>query len=667
MVRALHFCLSWLFLFPAFLFRRADGEPGWSIAVRKTIMFPFVFRPAMAAGKPSALALAVASLFSLPATAQAAPEEALTPVIVTATRTPARASDILSDTVVITAQDIAQSGQTSLVGLLQQQRGIEITMTGGPGTSSSVFLRGADNKQSIVLIDGVRIGSSTLGGATWSSIPLPQIDHIEIVYGPLSSLYGADAIGGVVQIFTRKGEGAPRMTASAGYGSYATRTLDASLSGATGVDHILRDAISAAHEASDGFSATKPGNFSFNPDKDGYKRDSASGQFGYVLAKDQEVGFNFLQSRLNAQFDSGPSAYDARSIQKLDNYALYAKNRLSSNWTSTLQLSRTADRSGTDTSAAASGKSQIDTTQTDLSWQNDVLLGPDVLQLLAERRKEQVDASSTPALTGERVTNSVAASYQLKRQAHLATASLRNDNSSQFGSHTTGAVGYGYWITNALRANASAGTSFRAPTFNELYFPGFGVATNKPEKGRNTEAGLYYDDGRTQASAVYYHNRITDLLVTAAVCPVDPAAHPFGCAYNVDRALLTGITLGASTRLGKVTLRGSLDLQDPRDETTDQLLVRRARQHATVALAYKVGAVQTGMELLMSGKRYDDVANRNVLGGYGLLNLYANYDVAPNWSLFARWNNVTSKNYELARNYATAGSNVFVGIRYAMK
>jgi vitamin B12 transporter len=166
---------------------------------------------------------------------------------------------------------------------------------------------------------------------------------------------------------------------------------------------------------------------------------------------------------------------------------------------------------------------------------------------------------------------------------------------------------------------------------------------------------------------VYYHNRITALLVTAAVCPVDPAAHPFGCAYNVDRALLTGITLGASTRLGKVTLRGSLDLQDPRDETTDQLLVRRARQHATVALAYKVGAVQTGMELLMSGKRYDDVAKRNVLGGYGLLNLYANYDVAPNWSLFARWNNVTSKNYELARNYATAGSNVFVGIRYAMK
>ncbi len=589
------------------------------------------------------------------------------PVVVTATRTPQSAFNVLSDNTVITAEDIAHSGQTSLVGLLQQQRGIEITMAGGPGTSSSVFLRGADNKQSIVLIDGVRIGSSTLGGATWSSIPLPQIDHIEVVYGPLSSLYGADAIGGVVQIFTKKGDGPPRLTASAGYGSYATRSLDASLSGATGGDHSLRYAISAAHEASDGFSATKPGNFSYNPDKDGYKRDSASGQFGYALATDQEVGFNFLHSRLNAQFDSGTSPYDARSIQQLENYALYSKNRLTSNWTSSLQLSRTADKSGTDTRAVATGKSQIDTTQTDLSWQNDIVLGTDVLQLLAERRKEQVDSTSTPALIGERVTNSIAASYQLKRGPHLATASLRNDNSSQYGSHTTGAIGYGYRFTNALRANASAGTSFRAPTFNELYFPGFGVATNKPEKGRNAEAGLYYDDGQTQANAVYYHNRVRDLLVTAAVCPADPAAHPFGCAYNVDHALLTGITLGAGTKLGNFTLRGSLDLQDPRDETTDKLLVRRARQHGTAALTYNAGAVQSGVELVLSGKRYDDSVNKNVLGGYSLLNLYANYDFAPGWSLFGRWNNVTNKNYELAKNYATAGSSVFVGIRYAMK
>lgn len=618
-------------------------------------------------GKPFALAFAIVPLFSVPAFSQAA-QDALPPsVVVTATRTPQRAIDVLSDNVVITAKDIAQSGQTSLVQLLQQQRGVEVTMNGGPGNSSSVFLRGTNNNQSIVLIDGVRVGSSTLGGATWADIPLPEIDRIEIVYGPLSSLYGADAIGGVIQIFTRKGQGAPRLTASAGAGSYATRIADASVAGSTGGDHDLSYAISAAHEASDGFSATKPGNLSYNPDKDGYTRDSASGQFGYTLAKDQKIGFNFLSSRLDAQFDSGPSTYDARSVQKLENYALYSTNRLASNWTSKLQLSRSTDKARTLSSAAASGNSQVDTTQTDVTWQNDVALGADLLQLLAERRKEEVDSSSTPVVAGERTTNSFAASYQLKRGAHLAIASLRNDNSSQYGSHTTGAVGYGYRITDALRANASFGTSFRAPTFNELYFPSFGVPSNKPEKGRNTEAGLYYDDGVTQATAVVYRNRLTDLLVTAAACPVDPASHPFGCAYNVDRALLTGITLGASTRAGDFTIRGTLDLQDPRDETTDKLLTRRARQHATVALDYHAGPLQAGAELALSGKRYDDVANRNVLGGYGLLNLYASYAITRDWSAFARWNNVTDKNYELARNYATAGSNGFIGIRYAMK
>lgn len=626
-----------------------------------------VSRPSPVRGKPFALAFAIASLFSVPAFSQTVPDNSLASVVVTATRTPQRAVDVLSDNVVITAKDIAQSGQTSLVQLLQQQRGVEIATNGGPGNSASVFLRGTDNKQSIVLIDGVRVGSSTMGGATWADIPLPEIDRIEIVYGPLSSLYGADAIGGVVQIFTKKGLGAPRLTASAGFGSDATRIAHASVSGSTGGDHDLSYAISAAHEASDGFSATKPGNSSYNPDKDGYTRDSASGQFGYVLAKDQKIGFNFLSSHLNAQFDSGPSAYDARLVQKLENYALYSKNRLASNWTSNLQVSRSTDESHISSSAAASGNSQIDTTQTDITWQNDVVLGADLLQLLAERRKEQVDASSTPAVAGERTTNSLAASYQLKRDAHLAIASLRNDNSSQYGSHVTGAVGYGYRITDVLRANASFGTSFRAPTFNELYFPSFGIASNKPEKGRNTEAGLYYDDGVTQATAVVYRNRLTDLLVTAVVCPVDLASHPRGCAYNVDRASLTGITLGASTRAGNFTVRGTLDLQDPRDETTDRLLTRRARQHATAALGYHTGPLQAGAELLLSGKRYDDVANRNVLGGYGLLNLYASYAITRDWSAFARWNNVTDKNYELARNYATAGSNGFIGIRYAMR
>ncbi|QRX84680.1 TonB-dependent receptor [Glaciimonas sp. PAMC28666] len=608
----------------------------------------------------------IISTFSSSSFAQAVEDKALDQVLVTATRTPQKASDVLSDNVVISAEDIALSGQTSLVELLQKQRGIEITANGGPGTSASVFMRGAANNQNIVLIDGVRVGSSTTGGATWSSIPLSQIDHIEIVYGPLSSLYGADAIGGVIQIFTKKGSGAPRLTASAGVGSYGTRTMDASVSGATEGDHRFSYAIAAAHENADGFSATKPDPSpysSYNPDKDGYKKDSSSGQFSLELAKGQEVGFNFLQSRLNAQYDNGPG-FDTRVVQDLQNLAVYSKNEILPWWSSKVQLSQTTDKSVYISSDQPDGTSDITTKQNNFSWQNDLLIGPDVLQLLAERREEEVSATG---LSGDRTTNSLAASYQLKRGDHLATASIRNDNSSQFGTHATGSLGYGYRLNKDWRANVSYGTSFRAPTFNELYYPGYGITANKPEKGKNAEVGLVYDDGTSQLNVSYYHNKLTDLIVSTTTCPVQPDSHPYGCAYNVDKATLEGVSLGGSTKLGDFALRGSLDVQNPRDDTTGKLLARRARQHGTAALEYAAGAVKAGVEMVVSGRRYDDVDNQVVLGGYSLVNLYASYDLTEKWSLFGRWNNVLNKDYELARYYGTGGASLFVGVRYGFR
>lgn len=596
----------------------------------------------------------------------------LAPVVVTATRSPRAATDVLADNIIISSEEIAQSGQSSLVDLLQRQRGIEIARNGGPGTNSSVFARGTNNNQTLVLIDGVRTGSSTSGGASWAAIPLSQIDHIEIVYGPLSSLYGADAVGGVVQIFTKKGDGAPHFTASAGYGSYATRSLQAGVSGSTNDQNRFRYALNIAKEDSDGFSATKPGNFSFNPDKDGYKKSSASGQFSLDISKGHEVGFNFLHSQLDARFDNGPSTFDARSEGNLGSYGVYSRNRFLPHWTSLLQFSQSTDNSDSLTSATLpAGKSTFNTKQTDLTWQNDIALGADVLQLIAERRKEQVD-SSRPELVRDRTTDSLAASYQLKRGAHRANLGVRSDRNTQFGSATTGSLAYGYQITKALRVNASAGTSFRAPTFNELYYKFsstnfYGIETNRPEHGKNAEIGMYYDDGKSQLSAVYYRNAVRDMLVFTNPCPVSPATHTFGCAYNVNNALLTGLSLGAKTTKGNLTVRGTLDLQDPRDETADRLFARRARQHGAVAVEYAAGAIKTGAEMVFSGKRFDDSSNKIVLGGYTLLNLYGSYDLARDWSLFARWDNVMNKDYELAGSYATPGSSLFVGVRYGFK
>jgi vitamin B12 transporter len=620
--------------------------------------------PALFRRQP-ALAAAVSLIFCAAASAQSTSTASATQtVLVTATRTVQAASDIISDHDTISAEEIALSGHSSLAELLQKRRGIEITTNGGPGSNASVFIRGADTKQNVVLVDGVRVGASTTGGATWSTIPLSQIDHIEIVYGPLSSLYGADAIGGVIQVFTKQGGAYLSPTVSKGFGAKGARVTDAGIAGSSAGAHALRFALRVGQEKADGISASKPGAgaFTYNADRDGYNRDSASGQVSLKLAAGHEVGASFLQSRLSSQFDAGPD-FDDSSVEKLENFALHSKNQFIKNWHSQVQLSRSLDKS---TAEASYGNSRFDTTRTSFSWQNDIGIGTDLLQLVYEHHKEEV-GSSEAALNRARSTNSYAAAYQLKRGAYLGTASLRNDNNSQYGSETTGSLAFAYRFNSNWRASVSGGTSFRAPAFNELYFPDFGIASNRSERGRNSEAGVVFDDGQSTFSASYYRNRITDLLVYAPVCPVEQDTHAFGCAYNINSAQLSGLSLGGSATLRHFTVRAALDLQDPQDATTGKRLARRATKHGSIALEYAAGRYKGGVESVFSDQRFDDAANLDALAGYGLLNFYGSMALNRNWSLFGRWNNALNKDYELARNYATPGGNLFVGLRYGVK
>jgi len=598
------------------------------------------------------------------ATCHAHAEPAST-VLVTATRTPQALADVISDSTTIDAEQIARAGAGSIVDLLKRQRGIEVTRNGGAGSSSNVYIRGANSNQSIVLVDGVRIGSSTTGAANWSAIPLTAIDRIEIVYGPLSSLYGANAIGGVIQIFTKKGQGAPAVTGFAGYGSDNTREADATVSGSTGGEHSFSYAISAGKEKSDGFSTIRPGLSSYNPDDDGYDKENVSGQFGLQLAKGVEAGALFLHSRLDAQYDSGLSAYDTRSENTIDTASMFARAQLLPSWRSLLQYSETRDKGANYTSATAAGYTRIDTKQSFITWQNDVTIGADTLQLLYEHRKEEVDTNGAAAMNRNRNTNSFAASYNARRGAHLLSASARRDN-SVYGNKNTGAIGYGYQFTRALRATASYGTSFRAPTYNELYFPNYGNAANRPEKGRNAEVGLRYDDGVNAMSAGYYRNHLTDMLVNTNPCPFG-GGYTSGCAYNVNRATLEGITLSAATRVMGVNLGANADLQDPQDDTTGKRLIRRAKRHANITADYGAGALKAGVEVELSSARFENAANTVQLGGYGLVNLYATYAFTRDWSALVRWNNVADKQYDLARYYNTPGAKVFAGIRYGYK
>jgi vitamin B12 transporter len=590
--------------------------------------------------------------FGCASEAQLLPRQAtLAPVFVTAARGPQPLTDLIADVTVIGAEDIARTGAQSLVELLARVPGVEIAMNGGPGSTSSVFLRGANRGHTLVLVDGLRIGSSTDGATAFEAIPLDQIDHIEILRGPASSLYGADAIGGVIQIFTRKSDGALSANASAGYGTYRTGVVSGGLSGGGGA---WRFALQVGRRSSEGFNAIgNPANFSYNPDRDGYRDESASGSLAFNFAEEQELSVRFFRSRQNAQFDAGPG-YDDRTITTLASYSVASRNRLTSFWTSRVEAGEGDDDS---VSQTGFGPSRFKTRQRQYAWQNDFALPLGMLSVALERREERVDSDANFPVSA-RNTNAAIGVWQWSSGPQAVQANLRRDDSSQFGGRTTGALAYGYAFGGGLRASASYGTAFKAPTFNDLYFPGFSNPDLRPETAHNAEAALRYARPGLAAGIVGYRNRVRNLIVFQ--CDVS-----FHCApQNVANATLRGVTVELEAHKGDLVVTASADLQRPEDDASGNLLPRRARRHAAVAAAQSWGALRVGAELIAASARFDDAANTRRMGGYAIVNLTADYALGRGWTLFARLDNAFDKRYELAADYNTAGANVFAGIRY---
>ena len=592
------------------------------------------------------------------------------PVIVTATRNKQDANDVLADFVYIGPEEISEAGQTSITGLLQRQRGVQVSSNGGGGSISSVFLRGANSGQTLVLIDGIRSQSTLSGAPSWQAIPLSIVDHIEIVFGPQSSLYGSDAIGGVVQIITKTGDGPMQVGASAGYGGYGTSIVEASIYGSTGDEQKTRYALSATQELSTGFNSIAPNNPSIKyyntTQKIGYVRDGMTGKLSQEWAKGQELGFQMFASRNNSQYPVyDPTKIVGNQINDVSTYALYSKNQINSIWNSLLQISQSYDLGQAIYNTGnpyTSGNPVTNSKQNIYTWQNDFNVGPDLFQFVAERKTATVNATSG-TLNQEQDTNSVGASYQLKRGSNLANVSLRNDSITGYGPQTTGGISYGYFFTKEWRANINYGTGFKAPSFYDLYYPLYGVSTLKPEKSKNTEAGIHYETKLYDINLVAYNNSITNLIqYTSGGCPV---GYPYGCASNVASAKITGVSLGGVTRLGDYTLKGSFDQENPIDQSTGYVLARRARQFGNVGVEYKAQAMTVGAEGTFQASRYD-YSNTGSMGGYGIFNTYANYAFTKDWSVFGRWNNMFNKSYQLSYGYLTPGSNVFVGVRYAM-
>ncbi|TAK91849.1 MAG: TonB-dependent receptor [Burkholderiaceae bacterium] len=580
----------------------------------------------------------------------AAHEPTLPTVVVTASRAPRTLGEEIADISVIPREEIERAGQQTVADLLQQQPGIELGRNGGAGAATSIFMRGANSSQVVVLVDGVRINSPSFLGISWQALPLAQVERIEILRGPASGLYGADAIGGVIQIFTRQGKSGFNGEIAAGVGSYGLNNQSVNLRGGS---EAVRYAVTVGQEAARGFSAKT--RLVADRDNDGYQSKNAGANLDLLFNKDHSLGLQMMQSRLVSQFDSG-AAFDNRAVQYAEVYALTSKNRLQPNWQSTLRLAESRDKySDIADYGFGSGTSRLNTRQEQALWQNDLTLGTDdLLQLSLEKRREVVDTDQGYTNT-ERQTRSSTVLYQWNRGDHSVQANLRNDDSNQFGSRDTGGLGYGYRITPHWRVTASAATAFRAPTFTDLYDPYSGNPALLPETAKSYETGLQYRRGNDEFAIGAYRNRVHNLIVYDGGC---------GCMTNVGNASLEGINLRGATKLGAWLLSSSFDFQNPNNVETGKLLQRRAREHGAVKALYQTEKTSAGAEWLLSSARFDDAANNNRMGGYGLLNLLASYRVDQDLEVLVRWNNVFDKKYELAQDYQTAGANGFVGLRY---
>lgn len=588
----------------------------------------------------------------------AATDETLPDVVVTATRTAQSADASLASVSVITRQDIERLQAQSVQDVLRGVPGLTISNNGGAGKQTSVFLRGTNADHVLVLVDGIKIGSATLGTASFQDIPAAQIERIEIVRGPRASLYGSEAIGGVIQIFTRKGGGAPTPSVSFTAGSYGTYNTAAGLSGG-GEQGWFNFRLN--QQNTQGFNACRgslvAGCFVIEPDKDGYHNSSLGLHGGYRFDNGVVADAQVLRANNKNKYD-GTTVNQSEGVQQVLGGSLkFAPLQV---WNMTLRAGSSQDNSNNFLNGVY--KTRFNTQRDSLSWQNDFALDAD--QLLTAGLDYQNDrvASTTVYTQAARNNRALFGQYQGEFGAHSVQVSARHDNNQQFGGHSTENLGYGYALSDTTRLTASYGTAFKAPTFNQLYYPGFGSATLRPELSRSLEAGVAGRGTFGKWSLNAYRTDITDLIGYNTVPPYN--------IVNINTARLTGVEGQLQTHLADWDINGTLTLQDPRQTSganQGKPLNRRATEAMRIEVAREFGVYRLASSLYAEGRRFDDLANRNRLGGYGLLDLRAEYRVARDWLVRGRVDNLLDKQYETAQFFNQPRRGLYFTLDYQPK
>jgi vitamin B12 transporter len=613
-------------------------------------------------------------------------------VTITGNRSVRPTLDRLADVTVIDRAGILNSAATTLVDLLQQQAGLEITQQGGQGKLSGVFLRGTKTAQTLVIVDGIRLENPLSGGANLEFLPLASIERIEIARGPSSSFYGSAAMGGVIQIFTRQGSEIGGVNAYT-FGSLAAgsqSTVNAS-AGVGGKNDFARWLVSISRDQTKGFEATRPSSPSFQADRDAHRQNALNLNVALKLRNASEIGaLGFVTLGRTYYDDGSPAGADTRLDFKTSNFAIYAKSQLASRWASEIRIGQSRisydyyDATGLYPFAPKAATNN-------LSWSNRITLGdaqvvdkPTAGVIVAglERTVQDVNGAgvstgSSPYLETSRRITSGFAGYEIRADAHTLRLQARHDSVQSRGlvastGANTGTLAYGYTLGGGWNLRASAGSAFRVPTFDDLYNP-FGANPNlRPERSLGYELGVEKRQGTSLMKLTAFSQKIRQAI------ELDSSF----VAQNFDSAKIVGATLELREQAGPVSFNAHLTEQNAQGTYTDfnsstqvtGRLARRAKTHGSVGATWSADGIAKGAKIAgdwqFQSRRTD--SNGEALGGYGVFNIKAQLRLnpeplstqSPSWIGFAKIGNLLGKRYELASGYNAAPRFFLIGVRY---
>jgi len=608
------------------------------------------------------LSILSALMVSLAGTALA--EEKLEPVVVTASRVAEDAGRVSADVTVIDQEEIEKSQARSVAELLRRQAGIDVASNGGPGKNTSVFIRGANSGHTLVLIDGVRMGSATTGGFDWGTLSTADVERVEIVRGPQSSLYGADAMGGVIQIFTKKGTEATRAEFSGEAGSYGTARGSMQVSG-TG-EQGIRYALTAEGERTRGISVAANGT-----EPDGFRNSTVSANVSLPVG-DGELQLVARNSDGKTGLDGGFPFGDVLNYTSQTKQTLFSGKLtypFSDLWESSLQMARSGDESVNRDPAAANNNTDITTRMDQLRWQNSVEWK--LLSLLAG-----VDLRYTSG----RVLGSTSFDKKISQKGGFASiawhhelidanAAVRRDRNSNTSDKTTWRLGLSLLPVKGVKLSGNYGTGFKAPSFNDLYWPASlfasGNSNLRPESSRGWDIGLHYQGEvagwKGALGATWFQQRFQNLIAWAPLGPVGPFG-PTWIPSNVNQAGIKGLELEGRLAYGITYLQANWSWLDARDTLNNTLLPRRARDSGNVLIGVDVAGFNVEANVKIVGPRFSGTGNTSPMAGYHKVDVRTSYAVTDNWKLTARVENAENKHYEEVSGYGVLGRAWYAGL-----